>query len=98
MIYAVIFEDAPNLGSDPRHQHMAAHLAFLAENAASIKIAGPLTEASGDPAGGLWLVDAETPEAVDSLVRADPFWPTGLRRSVRILAWHQVFAGGKRRI
>jgi hypothetical protein len=29
---------------------------------------------------------------------ADPFWPTGLRKAVRVLAWMQVFADGKRRI
>jgi uncharacterized protein YciI len=34
---------------------------------------------------------------VAALYRADPFWPTGLRRSVRVLAWSQVFADGKRR-
>ena len=48
------------------------------------------------PAGGLWLVEAETPDAVDELVRNDPFWPTGLRRSARVLAWKQVYADGAR--
>lgn len=33
---------------------------------------------------------------VDRLVRDDPFWPTGLRSAVRVLAWRQVFADGKR--
>jgi uncharacterized protein YciI len=98
MIYAVIFEDNPSLGSDVRRRHMAAHLAFLDSNAARITAAGPLQAPSGDPAGGLWLVEADAPEAVDALVKEDPFWPTGLRRSVRILRWAQVFADGKRRI
>jgi uncharacterized protein YciI len=31
-------------------------------------------------------------------VKKDPFWPTGLRKSVRILAWKQVFADGRRSI
>ena len=31
-------------------------------------------------------------------IKADPFWPTGLRRSVRILSWAQVFAEGRRLI
>jgi uncharacterized protein YciI len=98
MIYAVLFEDDPTLGSEVRRRHMAAHLLFLESNAARIKAAGPLREASGDPAGGLWLVEAESPEAVDALVKQDPFWPTGLRRSVRILDWSRVFADGSRRI
>jgi hypothetical protein len=45
---------------------------------------------------GLWLVEADSPAAVDALVREDPFWPTGLRRGVRVLRWSQVFAAGRR--
>jgi uncharacterized protein len=96
MLYAVLFEDNPSLGADIRRQHMPAHLSFLERNAARIKAAGPLRTSSGDPAGGLWIVEADRPEAVDALVKEDPFWPTGLRRSVRILGWSQVFAEGKR--
>ena len=95
MLYAVLFEDDPNLGADVRRQHMAAHLAFLERNAARIKAAGPLR---GDPAGGLWVVEADSAAAVDALVKEDPFWPTGLRRSVRVHAWSQVFRDGKRLI
>jgi uncharacterized protein YciI len=77
---------------------MPAHLSFLEANAARIKAAGPLRARSGDAAGGLWLVEADGPEAVDALVQQDPFWPTGLRRSVRVLAWSQVFVDGRRLI
>jgi hypothetical protein len=34
--------------------------------------------------------------AVADLYRADPFWPTGLRKAVRVLRWSQVFADGRR--
>jgi uncharacterized protein len=95
MLYVVLFEDA-DLGSDVRREHMPAHLAFLERNAARIKAAGPLRVASGDAVGGLWIVEAEDAERVDALVKEDPFWPTGLRQSVRILGWSQVFADGKR--
>lgn len=98
MLYAVLFEDNPNLGSDIRRRQMPAHLAFLEKNAASIKAAGPLQVPSGGPVGGLWLVEADGVELVDALVKEDPFWPTGLRHSVRILRWTQVFADGKRLI
>ncbi len=98
MIYAVLFED------DDRHaamraEHMPAHLAFLEDNARHIRAAGPLTDTQDNmAAGGLWLVETERPEDVRALVEADPFWPTGLRKSVRILQWTQVFAGGARQI
>lgn len=90
-IYAVLFEDNP--GTDHlRQHHMQEHLAFLAAHADAVSAAGPLVDATtDDPAGGLWLVKADSPESVESLVREDPFYPTGLRKSVRILSWRQVF-------
>ena len=98
MLYAVLFEDNPTLGADVRRPHMSAHLSFLENNAARITAAGPLRASSGDPAGGLWIVEADSSDEVDALVKEDPFWPTGLRRSVRILSWSQVFANGRRMI
>ena len=96
MLYAVLFEDNPDTAHDLRRRHMPAHLSFLEKNAAQIKAAGPLQTSSGGPAGGLWLVEAESGDTVEALVKEDPFWPTGLRRSVRVLRWSQVFADGKR--
>jgi hypothetical protein len=98
MLYIVLFEDEPSRAA-MRQRHMPEHLAFLERNAASIRAAGPLRDAATDaPAGGLWLVEADSRAAVAALTEADPFWPTGLRRSVRILEWTQVFADGRRRI
>lgn len=89
MIYAALFTDNPDAPADLRRRHMAAHLAFLAANA-GIQAAGPVAEA-GDVTGGLWLVEAEDAQAVEALIRRDPFWPTGLRGSHRILQWSQVY-------
>ena len=75
MLYVVLFEDNANLGTDVRRQHMPAHLSFLEKNAARIKAAGPLRGTTGDPAGGLWIVEAESPDAVDALVKDDHFGP-----------------------
>ena len=98
MIYAVFLEDDASR-ADARAKHMPDHLAFLERNAARIHAAGPLKDTTGDaPAGGLWIVQADSPQAVQSLIEADPFWPTGLRKSVRVLEWTQVFSDGKRRI
>src|SRR2546421_12396005 len=73
MLYVVLFEDNANLGTDVRRQHMPAHLSFLEKNAGRIKAAGPLRAPSGDPAGGLWVVEAESPDVVDALVKEDHF-------------------------
>jgi uncharacterized protein YciI len=67
-------------------------------SAIPLEVAGPLSGADGTPAGGLWIVDAQSAKEVEALTRADPFWPTGLRRSVKVFAWKQVFADGKRLI
>lgn len=98
MIYAVLFEDNA-AKSDIRSKLMPEHLAFLERNAACVQAAGPLTNADdGAAASGLWLVTADNLQTVRALIEADPFWPTGLRKSVQVLTWHQVFARGKRLI
>lgn len=94
MLFAVLFTDAKDAPPDLRKQYMAAHLAFLTDHADQIKAAGPLHEGPTG-AGGLWLVEAADEAGVDNLVKADPFWTTGLRDSHRILRWTQVFADGR---
>ncbi len=96
-LYAVLLEDDPARAEAVRPAIMPDHLAFLDAHAAAIRAAGPLKPGDGAPAGGLWLVEAPDAEAVAALVRADPFWPAGLRRAVRIQEWVQVFADGVRR-
>src|SRR5262245_38095308 len=85
--------EPPYRCSPPAH---ACPLVISREKRGVHQSAGPLRAPSGDAAGGPWFVDANSAEAVDALVKEDPFWPTGLRRSVRILNWAQVFADGKR--
>ena len=98
MKFAVLFEDDAAAGADVRPKHMGEHLAFLERHATAIQAAGPLRSPDGQPAGGLWLVEAADSSEVQSLIENDPFWPTGLRKSVRIFAWNQVFADGRRLI
>lgn len=98
MIFALLFEDNDAF-ADMRHQFMPAHLNFLVNNKDSIQYAGPLRDAgNNEPAGGLWIVSVKNREAAQALIEQDPFWPTGLRKSIRILEWTQVFADGVRQI
>ena len=98
MLFAVLFTDNPEYAA-ARERLMPDHLAFLERHSSHIRAAGPLRDAaSGEAAGGLWLVEAETPAAVKQLYETDPFWPTGLRQSIRVLEWRQVFADGRRPI
>lgn len=92
--FVVLFEDVSEGAVSIRQTVLPRHLEFLAANSTRITAAGPLMTPADEGAGGLWLVDAETADEVDDLVRQDPFWPAGLRLSVRILVWKQVFAAG----
>jgi uncharacterized protein len=96
LLYAVLFTDNPDHAA-ARQRLMPDHLAFLAKNAERIRAAGPISE-GGSAAGGLWLVEAANAADVAALTQSDPFWPTGLRQSVRVLEWTQVFADGRRKI
>ncbi|MGY5803828.1 YciI family protein [Rhizobium hainanense] len=93
-LFAVLFEDDPQNAAAIRKEYLPRHFAFLEANAASIRAAGPLSRESDAFAGGLWLVEAQTTDDVDRLVKEDPFWPAGLRKSVQILRWNRVFAEG----
>ena len=98
MKYVILFEDNDEF-AHMRPKYMADHLEFLSRNADKIDSAGPLKDsASGDPAGGIWIVDVEDTSQARALVEEDPFYPTGLRKSIRILEWTQTFADGKRMI
>lgn len=98
MKYAVLFTDTRDAAPDIRKKHMRAHLDFLLRNHKVIEAAGPLSDPEGKGHDGLWIVEVETPEAVEVLIREDPFWPTGLRASYAILPWRQVFAAGQQLI
>ena len=95
MLYAVLFTDNA-AHAEARQRLMPAHLAFLEQHRSRIRAAGPLRDSDGSGAGGLWLVVADSDEDVMALVRSDPLWPTGLRETVRVLQWTQVFAEGRR--
>lgn len=96
MKFIVLFKDNPGAGDEIRSRHMHAHLAFLERRSTMVEAAGPLKEADGAAAGGVWIVEANNAGEVRSLVEEDPFWPTGLRQSVKILTWSQVYANGNR--
>ena len=98
MHFAILFEDNDAL-AHKRAELMPEHLAFLERNKAVVHAAGPLNDNEFNrPAGGLWLVELEDQAAVQALIEEDPFWPTGMRKSVRILQWNRVFADGQKLI
>jgi len=98
MKLVILFEDNATASPEIRQKYMPDHLRFLEKHASIIDAAGPMMDESGQAAGGLWIVNTECFETAQRLIEEDPFWPTGLRKSVRILSWTQVFADGQRQI
>lgn len=95
MLYTIHFHDNTDADPDIRPRFMQEHLAFLGNNKGVIHAAGPLKEEDGTVKSGLWLVTVDNAEQAWALVKADPFWPTGLRDVVEIKHWAQVFANGR---
>lgn len=94
MICIILFQDAQDADPSIREHHMGAHLAFLETHADQIDAAGPLSDPEGLGRDGLWVVDVPDVAAAERLVRADPFWPTGLWGGYAILPWRRVFRNG----
>lgn len=90
MLFAVLFTDHPDHGS-LRTQHLQAHIDWVAEHADTVRVAGSLRVEPGDvPKGGLWIVEADSKQAVHQLIQTDPFWTCGLRERVEVLHWSKA--------
>lgn len=92
--FVVLFEENSDAKGDIRENHFQAHLKFLEENADAIRDAGRLFHNDVDRCGGMWVVTAQTESDVVQLVHNDPFWPTGLRLSFKVLEWRKVVEKG----
>ena len=74
-----------------RLDNRPAHLAYLADNASAIKIAGPyLDEVSGEPRGSMLIIEADSLEAAKALLDKDPYAIAGLFAEVEIRPWRWV--------
>jgi len=91
MLYVVRFFDrVDRLGT--RNDFLRAHIAWLDQHRDVVLVAGSLrTEAGANPVGGLWIVEAPTKDAIESLLATDPFWVHGLRERYEILLWSKAF-------
>ena len=61
---------------DALDRRMAArpdHLAYVADNRALVKIAGPLLDDAGGMAGSLFIIEADDKAAVEAFTAADPY-------------------------
>ncbi|MBE7939388.1 MULTISPECIES: YciI family protein [Ramlibacter] len=91
MLFAVRFHDRPDR-LPVRHAYLPAHVAWLDAHQDQVLVGGSLRDPGDDrPVGGLWIVEAESEQAVRALFATDPFWVQGLRERVEVLRWQKAF-------
>jgi uncharacterized protein YciI len=89
VIHALDRDDA----LETRLAHYARHKAFLADHqhpAVGIVMSGPLVSDDGTKMiGSLFLVEAESRQAVEAFHRSDPFFEAGIWKTTSITAFQR---------
>lgn len=89
MLFAAICLDKPD-HYELRASTRSAHLAFLDQNAAHVKIGGPFLDAEGKPVGSLLILDCDSEAQARALIERDPYAIAGLFASVDLKPWKRV--------
>jgi uncharacterized protein YciI len=78
-----------------RLEHRPAHLAYMADHADMVKLAGPFLTAAdgGEPYGSMLIVEAADLAAAEAFAASDPFALAGLFASARVEPW-RITVGG----
>jgi len=90
MLYVMICEDKPD-SQELRMATRAAHLAFIDTLLDQVRLAGPLlSDDGGTMIGSLFLVEADSLDAVRDINARDPYMLAGLFGKVTIRPFRQV--------
>lgn len=88
MLFAALCFDKPG-SVDLRMATRDAHLAFLAEHAAKVKLGGPFLD--GDkPVGSMLIIECADYAEARELLAGDPYAKAGLFERVELRAWKRV--------
>jgi uncharacterized protein YciI len=82
-LFTLICFDEPN-ALDLRMATREAHLAYVRENLAMVKLAGPMLDAGDGMAGSLFVIEAADRAAVEAFNAADPYQKAGVFGQVEI--------------
>nr|MEA2796844.1 uncharacterized protein [Phenylobacterium sp.] len=82
-LFTLMCFDRPN-ALDLRMATREAHLAYVRENLAMVKLAGPMLDADDGMAGSLFVVEAADRAAVEAFNAADPYQKAGVFGQVEI--------------
>ena len=78
---------------DLRMATREAHLAYVRDNLATIKVAGPLQDAEGAMSGSLFIIEADSADLVKAFTAADPYNKAGLFEEVTVRPWKMTVGG-----
>lgn len=80
-----------------RTEYRQAHLEYLDNTRKQLIACGAkLCDTTGQPTGGIYLVDFDTFEEAEAYIAEDPFSKVGLFEKVQIERWRKAFLEGKR--
>jgi uncharacterized protein YciI len=82
-LFALICFDRPN-ALDLRIATREAHLAYVGQHRAMLKVAGPMLDEAGGMAGSMFILEAPDRAAVEAFTAADPYSLAGLFGQVEI--------------
>ena len=90
--FVLIGLDKPG-AADLRAATREAHLAYLREHGAAVKLGGPYLDEDGGSVGSLLIVEAPDRAAAEAFQRADPYARAGLFASTELRSWRLVVGG-----
>ena len=73
-----------------RLENRAAHLAYLNENAATVKLGGPFLDSAGQPFGSMLVLECPDEAAARAFLAEDPYAKAGVFASVELRAYKPV--------
>lgn len=92
VIYCLDDPSKPDLRAATRD----AHLAYVDQVGAVIKVAGPMTDAAGTSIGSMFIIEADDQATVEALAARDPYAEAGVFSSVDIRPFKWLITDGKR--
>lgn len=90
-LYTLECRDRP-ASFDLRAATRPAHLEWIKAQA-GIKLAGPWLDDQGRPTGSLFILEAESPDAVRAWAKTDPYAKANLFATVTVTPWRLVVGG-----
>ena len=85
-LYALMCFDKPD-SLALRMANREAHLAYARDHMSEIKVAGPYLEEAGNMSGSMFLMEADSADAVRAFNAADPYTRAGLFERVEVRQW-----------